>query len=53
MVMFGWYTHARWVRKEYAEEFDRIGREKTKLQENAAGKKLQGSQGSHGSQPKR
>lgn len=44
LLVIGWYTHARWLRKEYADEFDRIGREKSRLQEGAAGRRLQGSQ---------
>jgi hypothetical protein len=44
LLVIGWYTHARWLRREYAEEFERIGREKSRLQEGAAGRRLQGSQ---------
>jgi hypothetical protein len=43
LLLAGWYTHARWMRKQASGELDRIGREKSKLQEGAAGRKLQGS----------
>lgn len=44
LLVIGWYSHARWLRREYAEEFERIGKEKSRLQEGAAGRRLQSSQ---------
>ena len=36
----GWYLHARWQRRSINVEMDRIGREKTRLQEKQTGRKL-------------
>lgn len=43
LVLGGWYFHARWMRKQAAHEFDRIGTEKSRLQDQLTGLKLEGS----------
>lgn len=40
LLAWGWFFHARWQRKSIAEEMERIGREKTELQEQKLGVNL-------------
>lgn len=42
-TVVGWFLHYRYMRKQYHAEFDRIGREKTKVQEQLARLPLAGS----------
>lgn len=37
ILAVGWFAHSRVMRKVFSEEFERIGREKTSLQSQAAG----------------
>src|SRR5262249_32534714 len=41
---FGWFFHARWMRKEFSNEYERIGREKSHAQSKAAGKNFPSSE---------
>jgi hypothetical protein len=43
LLAVGWAVHSRWQRRSIAREMDRIGREKTTLQEKNTGLKLAGS----------
>ena len=40
IVILGWYFHARYTRKYHSEEYKRIGREKSDLQNLIADRKL-------------
>jgi len=40
----GWYFHARWMRRDFSQEYERIGREKSEAQSKAAGKKFPSSE---------
>lgn len=42
-LVLGWAFHARWQRRQLADEMDRIGTEKTQLQEKLTEHKLGGS----------
>lgn len=44
-ITLAWYVHARKMRQEYSQEFERIGTEKSKLQSSAAGRTFPGSNG--------
>jgi len=43
ITLVGWYLHARLMRKEFSNEYRRIGREKSELQRKLAGIKYQSS----------
>lgn len=40
----GWFLHVKWQRREITQEMERIGREKTILQEKLVGKHLPSSE---------
>lgn len=40
VLLAGWYFHAKWQRGSISIEMNRIGREKTQLQEKQTGRKL-------------
>ena len=41
--LFGWFSHARWQRKEFSKECARIGKEKSDLQSKLANRKFKSS----------
>lgn len=43
LALVGWYLHSRKMRREFTGEYDRIGNEKSRLQQQVAGKKLASS----------
>jgi 4-amino-4-deoxy-L-arabinose transferase-like glycosyltransferase len=43
ILLVGWAIHARWQRSSISGEMDRIGREKSRLQEDSTGRKLTNS----------
>jgi hypothetical protein len=49
LLALGWVVHARRMRKQMASELDRMGQEKTRLQEQLASRKLSTSSKKSGS----
>jgi len=45
IVLIGWFSHARSMRRRFSEEYKRIGREKSELQRQLTGIDLKSSDG--------
>ena len=44
VFILGWFFHTRWMRKKFTQEYERIGKEKSALQEQLSGVKLKSSE---------
>ncbi len=42
-TLLGWYAHSKFMRREFSQEFRRIGKEKSDIQSRAAGTKFKSS----------